>query len=320
MFDMCDGKLRLYSGVTETAVDWFWYPFIPYGKLTLLQGDPGCGKSTLMMNLIAAASTGNCLPDGKKHKKPLHVIYQCSEDGISDTIKPRLLAAGADCNNVAFLDEETDWITLNDERIRRAIADFNAKLLVIDPVQAYLGETDIASATAMRKVLRQLASWASMYDCAVILIGHLNKKHSSKDLYRGLGSIDLVAAARSVLHIERLPEDEDIAVIHHVKSSLAAKGKDAYFTLDVNQQMEWLDQPYETQSDKSTKRMIATNILKMRLSNGPAKATDVIEELKNEGIGERTIHQVKKQLEIRSVKRDAAWYWLQPELEKSSGR
>ena len=143
MIDMCDGKLKLYSGVTETAVDWLWYPFIPYGKLTLLQGDPGCGKSTLMMNLIAAASSGNCSPDGKKLKKPLHVIYQCSEDGISDTIKPRLLNAGADCNNVAFLDEETDWITLNDEKIRRAIADFNAKLLVIDPVQAYLGETEL---------------------------------------------------------------------------------------------------------------------------------------------------------------------------------
>lgn len=104
----------------------------------------------------------------------------------------RLLNAGADCNNVAFLDEETDWITLNDEKICRAIADFNAKLLVIDPVQAYLGETDIASAAAMRKMLRQLAAWAAMYDCAVVLIGHLNKKQGSKDLYRGLGSIDLV--------------------------------------------------------------------------------------------------------------------------------
>ena len=320
MIDMCDGKLKLYSGVTETAVDWLWYPFIPYGKLTLLQGDPGCGKSTLMMNLIAAVSSGSCSPDGKKIKKPLHVIYQCSEDGISDTIKPRLLTAGADCNSVAFLDEETDWITLNDEKIRRAIADFNAKLLVIDPVQAYLGETDIASAAAMRKMLRQLAAWAAMYDCAVVLIGHLNKKQGSKDLYRGLGSIDLVAAARSVLHIERLPEDEDIAVIHHIKSSLTTKSKDVYFTLDGNRRVEWLEQPFEVQPDKSTKQMIASSILKTRLANGPAKATDVLEELKNEGIGERTIHQVKKQLEIRSVKRDAAWYWLLPESEMSSGR
>ncbi len=96
MIDIVRRKIEAVFGVTETAVDWLWYPFIPYGKLTL-QGDPGCGKSTLMMNLIAAASSGNCSPDGKKLKKPLHVIYQCSEDGISDTIKPRLLNAGADC-------------------------------------------------------------------------------------------------------------------------------------------------------------------------------------------------------------------------------
>lgn len=317
MIDMCDGKLKLYANVTETAVDWLWYPFIPYGKLTLLQGDPGCGKSTLMMNLIAAVSSGGCSPDGRKIKKPLHVIYQCSEDGICDTIKPRLTTAGADCNNVAFLDEETDWITLNDEKIRRAIADFNAKLLVIDPVQAYLGETGIASAAAMRKVLRQLAAWAAMYDCAVVLIGHLNKKQGSKDLYRGLGSIDLVAAARSVLHIERLPEDEDIAVIHHVKSSLAMKSKDIFFTLDARRRVEWVErEPSEVQAEKAKKHVIAADILKVRLAEGPVKATDVLEELKKEGISERTIHQTKKQLDIRSIKREGAWYWLLPESGK----
>ena len=84
--------------------------------------------------------------------------------------------------------------------------------------------------------------------------------------------------------------------------------------------VEWLEQPFEVQPDKSTKQMIASSILKTRLANGPAKATDVLEELKNEGIGDRTIHQVKKQLEIRSVKRDAAWYWLLPESDMSSGR
>ena len=320
MFEMCDGKLKLYSEVTETAVDWLWYPFIPYGKVTLLQGDPGCGKSTLMMSLIAAVSSGNSSPDGMKIKKPIHVIYQCSEDGVSDTIKPRLLNAGADCNNVAFLDEETDWLTLDDEKIRRAIADFNAKLLVIDPVQAYLGETDIASAVAMRKMLRQLASWATMYDCAVVLIGHLNKKQSSKELYRSLGSIDLIATARSVLHIERMPEDEEIVVIHHIKSSLTSRNKDVYFTLDEHGRVEWLEQPFGPRSDKSTKQLIASNLLKACLANGPTKATDILERLKSEGISERTIHQVKKQLEIRSIKRDSAWYWLLPEFEKSSGR
>ena len=206
------------------------------------------------------------------------------------------------------------------KRYAGAIADFNAKLLVIDPVQAYLGETDIASAVAMRKMLRQLASWATMYDCAVVLIGHLNKKQSSKELYRSLGSIDLVATARSVLHIEKMPEDEEIAVIHHIKSSLTSRNKDVYFTLDEHGRVEWLEQPFGPRSDKSTKQLIASNLLKACLANGPTKATDILERLKSEGISERTIHQVKKQLEIRSIKRDSAWYWLLPEFEKSSGR
>ena len=157
MIDLCSGQLKLYSSIKETSVDWLWYPYIPFGKITLIQGDPGCGKSTLMMNVIASVSNGSYSPDGRKLKKPMHVIYQCSEDGLGDTIKPRLTAAGADCGNIAFLDEEINPVTLRDETLRRAIADFNTKLLVIDPVQAYLGEADITSAAGMRKILRQLA-------------------------------------------------------------------------------------------------------------------------------------------------------------------
>ena len=232
LMDLCDGQLKLYSSVTATNVDWLWYPYIPFGKITLLQGDPGCGKSTLMMNIISAVSKGTSLPDCRKLKKPMHVIYQCSEDSAGDTIKPRLNAAGADCRNIAFLDEEMDWITLRDDRIRRAIADFNAKLLVVDPVQAYLGDADISNATGMRKMLRQLAVWASLYDCAIVLIGHQNKKENSKDLYRSLGSIDLIAAARSVVQIKYRDEKSGIRVLHHIKSSLTPKGRDLYFSID----------------------------------------------------------------------------------------
>ena len=230
--ELCDGQLKLYSSVTATNVDWLWYPYIPFGKITLLQGDPGCGKSTLMMNVIASVSNGSFALDGRKLKKPLHVIYQCSEDAAGDTIKPRLIAAGADCRNVAFLDEEADWLTLGDERIRRAIADFNAKLLVIDPVQAYLGDADISSASGMRRMLRQAATWASLYDCAVVLIGHLNKKVGTKDLYRSPGSIDLIAAARSVLQITACELKPDIMELRQIKSSLAPKGRSLFFAID----------------------------------------------------------------------------------------
>lgn len=238
---MCDGQLKLYSSVTATKVDWLWYPYIPFGKITLLQGDPGSGKSTLMMNIISAISSGGYLPDGRKVKKPMHVIYQCSEDGAGDTIKPRLNAAGADCSNVAFLDEEMDWLTLGDEKIRRAIADFNAKLLVIDPVQAYLGDADISNATGMRKMLRRLAVWGSLYDCAIVLIWHLNKKEGSKDLYRSLGSIDLIAAARSVIQISTSDDDSEVRILHHIKSSLSPKGRDLFFTIDSQRWVQWLD-------------------------------------------------------------------------------
>ena len=121
MLAIRSGQLKLYSSVKETSVDWLWYPYIPFGKVTLLQGDPGGGKSTLMMNIIAAVSNGAASPDGVRLKKPMHVIYQCSEDGASDTIKPRLIKAGADCDNVAFIDEEIDSLTLNDENLRSAI-------------------------------------------------------------------------------------------------------------------------------------------------------------------------------------------------------
>ena len=98
--------LTLYSEVQSTDVRWLWYPFIAIGKITLLQGDPGDGKSTMMMNLIAELSTGGKTPDGCKIGTPQKVIYQCSEDGVSDTIKPRLERCGADCRKIAFINEE----------------------------------------------------------------------------------------------------------------------------------------------------------------------------------------------------------------------
>ena len=316
--ELCDGQLKLYSSVTATSVDWLWYPYIPYGKITLIQGDPGCGKSTLMMSLISSISTGSFSPDGKKIKKPMHVIYQCSEDGAGDTIKPRLTAAGADCSNVAFLDEEMDWVTLGDEKIRRAIADFHAKLLVVDPVQAYLGDADISSATGMRKMLRQLSIWASLYECAVVLIGHLNKKSGSKDLYRGLGSIDLIAAARSVIHITA-NEDSDIRVLHHIKSSLTPKARDLFFTIDAQHRVQWINgesmpepEDWDETFPKMSKHAQAADMLMLMLEDEPMKATEVQALFSRANISERTILSVKKEMGIRSIKKDGAWYWQLP--------
>lgn len=154
------GIFTLYSDVEATAVRWLWYPFIAVGKITLLQGDPGDGKSTMMMNLIAELSKGGTMPDGKQVGIPQKVIYQCSEDDASDTIKPRLETCGTDCRNVAFINEEMNsGLTLDDERIRKAIIQFRPKLVVIDPIQAYLGsDSDLQIAGRARKLMQRLMS------------------------------------------------------------------------------------------------------------------------------------------------------------------
>ena len=159
------GLITLYSDVKTTNVRWLWYPFIAIGKITLLQGDPGDGKSTLMMNLIAELSTGGATPDGQAFGRPQRVIYQCSEDGVSDTIKPRLEKCGADCRNIAFINEEIhSGLTLDDERIRQAIIDFRPRLVVIDPIQAYLGsDSDLQIAGRARRLMHRLSLWASTY-------------------------------------------------------------------------------------------------------------------------------------------------------------
>lgn len=234
--------LTLYSEVQSTDVRWLWYPFIAIGKITLLQGDPGDGKSTMMMNLIAELSTGGKTPDGCKIGVPQKVIYQCSEDGVSDTIKPRLERCGADCRKIAFINEEFyNGLTLDDERIRQAIIEFRPRLVVIDPIQAYLGsDSDLQIAGRARKLMRRLGMWAAGYDCAIVLIGHLNKKEGSKGLYRSLGSIDVVAAARSVLQVERDTENPDIRIVHQIKNSLAPSAFSARaFSGLVFQTLNW---------------------------------------------------------------------------------
>ena len=166
LVEMQDGALTLYSEVVSTPVRWLRYPFIAIGKITLLQGDPGDGKSTMMMSLIATVTTGGRPPNGVHLEKAEKVIYQCSEDSAADTIKPRLEKEGADCRKVAFINKEIACgLTLDDERIRNAIIEFRPRLVVIDPIQAYLSsETDLQIAGRARRLMQHLGMWVTAND------------------------------------------------------------------------------------------------------------------------------------------------------------
>lgn len=301
------GILTLYSDVQATSVRWLWYPFIAVGKITLLQGDPGDGKSTMMMHLIAELSKGGTLPDGKTIGMPQRAIYQCSEDGISDTIKPRLEKCGADCRNVAFINEETySGLTLDDERIRQAIIEFRPRLVVIDPIKAYLGsDSDLQIAGRARRLMQRLGMWASMYDCAIVLIGHLNKKEGTKGLYRSLCSIDVVAAARSVLQVERDAEKSDIRIVRQIKNSLAPSDGEIKFSITAEQGFKWLEceikpdpsaEPetpvFESKSEK------AAYLIKKLLSGGDMRSREIYMRMSDEGISRRTAENTKKVEEI----------------------
>lgn len=215
---MAELKLISMDEVPVEEVQWLWYPYIPYGKLTIIHGDPGEGKTTLILRLAALLSRGKSLPCDDRPLEPVRIIYQTAEDGLGDTIKPRLLAGNANCSQIKVIDESEASLTLLDERVEQAILETGARVMILDPVQAYVGAgVDMNRANEVRTVLAQLGRIAEKYRCAMILVGHLNKAQGAKNQYRGLGSIDFQAAARSVLVVGRVKDRPEVRVMAHEK-------------------------------------------------------------------------------------------------------
>ena len=166
--------------VEETVVQWLWYPFIPFGKVTLIQGNPGKGKTWLAMAIAAYCTNGKELPNALPIE-PFNVLYQTAEDGIADTIKPRLAKCGADMTRVRFINEEEKQLSMTDDRIEKAIRQNNVRLMIMDPIQAYLGaNVDMNRANEIRPLFRHLSTIAERTGCAIVLIGHLNKSSGSQ--------------------------------------------------------------------------------------------------------------------------------------------
>jgi len=313
--------IEYYAAVQSREIDWLWYPYIPCGKITLLQGDPGDGKSTFMLHLAAAVSTGGVLPDGTELEQADTVIYQCSEDNVADTIKPRLQRAGADCDKVAYIVEESRSLTFDDQRIEDALIRTKARLVIFDPIQAYIPpESDMVSAAKMRQMTKRLSELAERYGCAIVLIGHMNKTGGGKNLYRGLGSIDLAAAARSVLMIQRDRDNPDIRYLFPVKSSLAYEGNAIRFIFDKDIGFHvlgtctidddgFLGAAADETQNKSQK---AERILRLILSGGSQPSGKILKEMKTVGISERTVRTVMKKLGIRAYRKANVWYWEYP--------
>ena len=298
-------KIIRMSDVELTPVDWLWKPYLPFGKLSVLQGNPGEGKTYFAMHLAAACTNGKLLPNMERIE-PFNVIYQTAEDGLGDTVKPRLIEAGADLDRVLVIDDSDVQLTLSDERIEKAIIENNARLVIIDPIQAYLGaDVDMNRANEVRPIFMRLGQVAQRTGCAILLIGHLNKAAGMQSLQRGLGSIDIAAAVRSVMFIGKLKHDPTMRILTHEKSSLAPPGASLAFSLGDDGGFRWVGE-YDITADemlsgiepqRETKTQQAKDLICALLAGGKQVLSEDIDKAALErGIPGRTVRDAKREL------------------------
>lgn len=265
MEEKAELKIINMSEVQSQEIKWLWYPFIAYGKTSIVQGDPGDGKSTLILNIAARLSRDERLEPEMNIDKPVNVIYQT----------------------------------------------------ILDPIQAYLGGgTDMNRANEAREMTKNLGNIAERTGCAIVLIGHMNKGSGAKAAYRGMGSIDFFAVARSVMLVGRIEGQPDMRAVVQIKNNLAPFGHPKAFEL-TQDGFRWIGD-YEITADevlggivpKASKLEIAKQFLRDRSgANVMILSTEIIEQASQEGISKRTLEAAKKELKIDAKKINSRWYW-----------
>jgi hypothetical protein len=317
---MAELKIIRMSDISSEPVSWLWEPYLPRGVISLIQGDGGQGKTTMSLAIAAAITNGELLLGQHKKFAPGNVIIQNAEDSYAKTIKPRLAQFGADCERVFTIDENELALSYSDERIEHTIKRTNAKLFLLDPLQAYFGSANMNAANSVRPLMKNLGTIAEQTGCAIVLVGHLGKK-GGKSQYRGLGSIDIFAASRSVITVGSTDVDDTIRAMVHNKSNLASAGASLAFGLDPVSGFCWLGEyditidelldgkkaakQEKPQNQFAKARLFIENILK----DGAVPTVEIMQMAEDEGISERTLHRAKSALGVVSVKCNGKWHW-----------
>jgi AAA domain-containing protein len=341
--------IKSMNQYTTTPIRWLEEGRIALGKLTLIAGDPGLGKSFITLDMAARVSRGE-LPrraqisgDGShepaNNAKPYaghlvdcgQVVLLNAEDDAGDTIKPRLETMGADldrvhlfegvvqpmgrCVNLTQLDTDVQLLANSLKKIE------HLKLIIIDPISAYMGKTDSHNNADVRSVLAQLARLAQWTGAAVVCVTHLNKDAGGKRaIYRAMGSLAFTAAARAVHLVSKHPDDASKRVVAPVKNNLSEESSPRVYRIDEGR-VVWIDEDIQWDADsieqafdggRATPSAMeeAKRFLEEALGEGPALATKLREDAEGNGISFGTLKRAKRALAIESYRRGDDWYWM----------
>jgi RecA-family ATPase len=338
-----------YSRIKRQRVDWLWPGRLPAGKLVLLDGDPDVGKSTVTVELAARLTTGSPMPDGYLPPHPANVLFLRAEDGAADTVLPRLLAAGGDPDrfmelvSVPEIDDRgqpsyrppelpTDVMSIDDVIRKEAIS-----LVLIDPLVAFLADwVNAHRDQQVRRALTPIAGLAERTGATVLAIRHLNKTVGAPSLYRGGGSIGILAAARLVLVAGHDPDNEGRRLLAVYKSNLAPKSETLAYRIVPNELYDcgavmWQGSSTKTGADilhlsdideeerASTDEAVA--VLFEILGSGSVNAKDAMSQARQAGIGERALDRAKRVSGVVIERRRGTgskvpvWVWRLPDPE-----
>ncbi len=305
------------SSVQPTEVQWLAEPYVPLGKVTLLEGDPSVGKTYLALDMMASVTRGRGLLGQDERVEPAgpaNCLFMTAEDGLADTIRPRLDAAGADADRVFVLcgiktaEGKKEFTLQHIEILRQAVLENQPALIVIDPIQGFLGAgVDMHRANEIRPLLAGLARVGEDFGLAIVAIRHLRKSSADRAIYRGLGSIDFAAAVRSILVVCEHPDNKNQRMLVHLKSNLAEPGASRVFEMDDGK-VKWVGESSLTANDldrRAQKRPSAGDeaeqfLLDLLSANGEMPALEIFEEAKQEGISVSAVKRAKLKLKIKS--------------------
>ena len=319
-----DLELITASEIEPKEVEFLWYPYFPLGKVSIVQGDPGDGKSTFLLDIAAKLTNGEILPFSEPDTppEPIKVIYQTTEDDADDTVVPRFIRAGGNRDRLIFIKEDKKTLTFADDRIDEAIKRTGAKVLILDPLSSYIGDCSLNSANEVRPKFNYLIRYAKENHCCIIVVNHLNKGDLQKVLYRTPGSIDVVGAVRSVVTIIRDSDDRDKRYFVQTKSNLAKSGSAFTFSIDENgiTYLEEVDvTPEELMNNASASKgrpddrlQEAMLFISDMLADGPVSSKECEERLREAGIKATTAKKAKKKLGVVSSKPSLTWTWSLP--------